>query len=81
MSDRLNTLVCIFDPSSPSISAYNFHERIQDKLRLMEEDIQVIQVDGPRRRVFIKFYNEDRINETLPNTKGKCEHKHYNGDT
>jgi len=55
MSDRMNTLVCIFDPSSPTISAYNIHDCIHEALRLMEEDIQVIQVDGPRRRVFIKF--------------------------
>jgi len=46
----------------------------------MEGDIQVIQVDGPRRRVFIKFYNEDRMNEVLQNTKGACENKHDSGE-
>ena len=61
MSDRLATFVCIFDPRSPRISAYNIHEWIHDSLRLVEEDIQMIQVDGSRRRVFIKFYNEDRM--------------------
>jgi len=79
MSDRTNTLVCIFDQSGPRISAYNIHEWIHESLRLMEEDIQVIQVDGPRRRVFIKFYNEDRMNEILQDTKGACEYK-YNGE-
>ena len=69
MSDRMNTLVCIFDPSSPRIYAYNINEWIHEALRLMEEDIQVIKVDGPRRRVFIKFYNEDRINEILQDTR------------
>jgi len=61
MSVRLTTLVCIFHPRSPRISAYNIHEWIHDSLRLVEEDIQMIQVDGSRRRVFIKFYNEDRM--------------------
>jgi len=80
MSDRLNTLVCISDPSSPRISANNIHEWINEALRLMEEDIQVIQVDGPRRRVFIKFYNEDRMNEILQDIKGACGYKHDNGE-
>jgi len=80
MSDRMNTLVCIFDPSSPRISAYNIHEWIHEALRLMEEDTQVIQVDGPRCRVFIRFYNEYRMNEILQDTKGACEYKHDNGE-
>ena len=51
MNDRLNTIVCAFDPRSPRISAFNIHERIHDNMRLAEEDIRAIQVDGPRRRV------------------------------
>ena len=54
MSDRLTTLVCIFDLRSPRISAYNIHEWIHVSLRLVEEDIQMIQADGPKCRVFIK---------------------------
>jgi len=30
--------------------------------------------------VFIKFYNEDRINEILQDTKGACEYKHDDGE-
>ena len=30
--------------------------------------------------MFIKFYNEDRFNEILQDTKGACEYKHDNGD-
>jgi len=80
MSDRLTTLVCIFDPRSPRISAYNIHEWIHDSLRLVEEDIQMIQVDGPKRRMFIKFFNEDRMKEILRDTNGTCEYKHDNGE-
>ena len=80
MSDRLTTLVCIFDPRSPRISAYNIHEWIHDSLRLVEEDLQIIQVDGPKRRVFIKFFNEDRMKEILWDTNGTCEYKHNNGE-
>jgi len=46
MSDRLNTLACIFDPRSPRISAYNIREWIHDNLRLAKEDVGMIKVDG-----------------------------------
>jgi len=58
MSDRQMTLVCSFDPRSPRISAYAIHELIYDTLRLAEKDITMIQFDGIKRRVFIKFSNE-----------------------
>jgi len=80
MSDRLNTLACIFDPRSPRISAYNIHEWIHDTLRLAEEDVRMIQVDGPKRSVYIKFTNEDRLKEVIQDTNGLCEYKHENGE-
>jgi len=56
------------------------YEWIHDSLRLVEGDIQMTQVDGPRRRVFIIFFNEDRMNEILWDTNGTCEYKHDNGE-
>jgi len=79
MSVRLNTLACIFDPRSPRISVYNIHEWIHDTLRLAE-DVRMIQVDGPKRCVYIKFTNEDRLKEVLQDTNGLCEYKHENGE-
>jgi len=80
MSDRLNTLACIFDARSPRISAYNIHEWIHDNLRLAEEDVQMIQVDGPKRIVYIKFTEEERLKEVLQVTDGLCEYKHDNAE-
>jgi len=80
MSDRLTTLVCIFDQRSPRISACNIHEWIHDSLLLVEEDIQMVHVVGPKRRVFIKFFNEDRMKEILRDTNGTCEYKYDNGE-
>jgi len=80
MSDRLNTLTSIFDPRSPRISAYNIHEWIHDTLRLAEEDVSIIPVDGPKRCVYIKITNEDRLKEVLKYTNGLCEYKHENGE-
>jgi len=80
MSDRLTLLVWIFDLRSPRISAYNIHEWIHDSLRLVEEDIQMIQMDEAKLRVFIKFFNEDRMKEILRDTNGTCGYKHKNDE-
>jgi len=69
-SDRHMTLECRFDLRSPRITAYDIHEWIHDTLRLAEEDITMIQVDGIKRRVFIKFTNENRMKEILEETDG-----------
>ena len=59
MEERQNTIVCEFDQSSPGITAYQIHEWIFESLRLPEADIRTIQIDGPRRRVYIKFNSSD----------------------
>jgi hypothetical protein len=80
MSDRQNTLGCAFDMKSPRISAFNIHEWIYEKLHLPEEDINMIQIDGPKRHVYIKFKNTERIQQVLTDTEGKAEFKHDNGE-
>ena len=79
-SDRHKTLVCSFDPRSPSITVYDIHEWIHDTLRLAEEDITMIRVDGLKRRVFIKFAKENRMKEILEETEGECVYKHDTGE-
>jgi len=49
-------------------------------MRLAEEDIRAIQVDGPRRRVYIKFTKEDRMKDVLQGTNGLLEFRHDNGE-
>jgi hypothetical protein len=71
MGDRKNTLVCIFDARSPRVSAYNVHEWISAKLRLLEEQISLIQIDGPRRQVYVKFVSEEQMRVTLHATGGQ----------
>jgi len=65
MSDRQNTIVCSFDPRSTRITAFNILEWIHENLQLTRDEVRVIQVDGSRRRVYIKFTNEDRMQEVL----------------
>jgi hypothetical protein len=80
MGDRKNTSVCIFDSRNPRVSAYNIHEWIYVQLRLLEEQICLIQIDGPRRRVYIKFISEEQMRVTLHATGGQQEYKHENGE-
>jgi len=40
----------------------------------------MIQVDGPRRRVYIKFTNEDQVKEVLHDSHGQLEYMHDNGE-
>jgi hypothetical protein len=76
MCDRQNTLVFIFDPRSPKITAYHIHEWLYEQLRLREDEIGMIQVDGPRRRVFIKFVTGEQMQTVLRVTKGQLEYRH-----
>jgi hypothetical protein len=79
-SNRQNSIVCIFDPKSPRISAHQIHEWIHDKLHLQEDDIPMIQIDEPRRRVFIRFVNNEWVMAVLQPLKGQMEYHHENGE-
>jgi hypothetical protein len=79
MSERQNTIVCIFDVKSPRISAFNIHEWIVETLKLAEEDLYMIQIDGPRRHAYIKFKNAKQVHTVLNESEGHREYKHDNG--
>jgi hypothetical protein len=78
MSDRQNTLVCAFDMGSPRITAFQIHKWIYEKMQLPENDISMIEIDGPKRRVFIKFANTERMQHVLQETNGQMEFRHDN---
>jgi len=40
----------------------------------------MIQIDGPQRKVYIKFVNNDKMIATLQRTKGLMEYNHENGE-
>jgi len=76
----LNTIVCGFDPRSPRVNAFRIHEWIYENLHIAEENIRMIQIDGTRRRVYIKFTDEECMNTILQNTEGQLEFRHDNGE-
>jgi hypothetical protein len=55
LNDRQNTIVCCFDLRTPRVTAFHIHEWINETLKLAEKDVCIIQIDGPRRRAYIKF--------------------------
>jgi hypothetical protein len=44
MTERRNTMVCIFDQHSPKITAFHIHEWIHDTLQLEEDEVSMIQI-------------------------------------
>lgn len=80
MEERHNTIVCEFDRTSPRITAFQIHQWIFESLRLAESDIRTIQIDGPRRLVYIKFNSSDRPHAVITATGGSVEYRHDNGE-
>jgi hypothetical protein len=79
MTERQNTVVCCFDHKSPRITAIQIYELIDATLHLEEEDVRMIQVDRPGRRVYIKFTDNTRMETLIQYTRGRLEFKHENG--
>jgi hypothetical protein len=80
MCDRKNTLVCSFDPASSRLTAFEIHEWIYDQLQVTVQFVLMIQIDGTRRQVFIKFIAPTFIDEILNETSRTSECKHTTGE-
>lgn len=80
MTERRNTIVCTFEMASPKMTACDIHEWIYDTLRLPEEEIRMIQIDGIKRQVYIKLTEQRAIINLLQTTTGQVECKHHNGE-
>jgi len=61
MCERQNTIVFSFDIRSPRVNAFQIHEWLHDKVVIRENDIRVIQIDGPLRKVYVKFVNAEHM--------------------
>jgi hypothetical protein len=59
MCDRHNSILCSFYLRSPRINAFQIHEWLYETANLKEDDISVIQMDGPLRKVYIKFVDNE----------------------
>ena len=79
MAERHDTVVCSFDPSSPRITAHDIHEWIHATLRLPEQKVTMIRIDGIRRQVFIKLLDNASVHALLSETGGQAEYKYSSG--
>ena len=77
MAEQQHTMVCIFDPNSPCISAYEIHEWIHDQLQVLE---QLLSIDGIKIHIFLKFVDDLYIQNILQSTNGSAEYRHVTGE-
>jgi hypothetical protein len=49
-----------------------------DKTRIYESEV-MIEIDGPKRHVYIKLSDPSRIQDLLASTTGHTEYRHTNG--
>ena len=73
-------MVCIFDPTSPRISAYEIHELIHDQLQISEQSLTMIQIHRIKRHVFLNFVDDVYIQNILLSTNGSAEYRHVTGE-
>ncbi|KAJ4446457.1 hypothetical protein ANN_13153 [Periplaneta americana] len=80
MRERKQTLVISFtEQDIPRPEPYLLHEWIYEDLRLMEEQLEMIQVNGVTRQVFIKCTSTNIVEEILERTKGELSFTFSNG--
>jgi hypothetical protein len=80
MSGRRNTLVCCFDPTSPRLTTFDIHEWLHSQLQVSEHSVVIIQIDGTRRQVFIKFTDLHFVQDIQNATNGETVYKHSTGE-
>ena len=80
MGERQNTIVCAFDMKSPRISAYDIHEWIYAQLKLEDNEVLMVQIEGLQRHVYIKLRDNNRLQQVLHLTGGQAEYRHTSGE-
>jgi hypothetical protein len=75
MAERQYTVVCTFEPASPKITTYDIRECIHDTLRIPEKTVDMIQIDGPKRKVYIKMTDPQCVQVLLRDTCGQAEYR------
>ena len=80
MAIRSNTLIFTFDPASPRITAHDIHEWLHAEISIQEQKVQMIQIDGIKRQVYVKLTDNDYMLSIINGTEGHGEYKHHTGE-
>jgi hypothetical protein len=80
MDERQNTVVCQFPTQSPKLSAFDIQEWIFATLQLPDDEILMVQIDGPTRCVYIKFVTSKKMDNHSSRILGQHEYKHPTGE-
>ena len=80
MAEVKHTIVCTFEQTSPRISAHEIHEWIHDQLQVTEHSVKMIQIDGTKREVYVKFMDDEYVQNILRTTKGHTDYRHVTGE-
>jgi hypothetical protein len=76
VAERKHTVVCIFDPNSPRISAFEIHEWLYEQSHVSENSLTMIQIVGIRRHVYLKFVDDTYVTDLLQIKKVRMEYRH-----
>jgi hypothetical protein len=49
-------------------------------MRLNDQEVTMVQIAGPKRRVYNKFWDNGRMQDVLQSTGGQLEYRHTNGE-
>jgi predicted polyphosphate/ATP-dependent NAD kinase len=69
MAIRNNKIVFTFDAASPRITAHGINEWLHAEIRIQEQKVQMIQIDGIKRQVYVKLRYKEYIMSII-NDKG-----------
>jgi hypothetical protein len=72
-------MICTFERDSPRITATEIHEWIHEKMEIPGLELLRIQIDGTKRRVYIKVRTQEVIDIIINGTKGTLTYAQKEG--